>query len=170
MSTREMVLSPQFGTHTLPKPAASPEHGRFPTVTAAATAFVLTSNRCTEFFGPFDTQIASSVTTCQSGVPSTGNTASGWISLMSRFTPGVETPGGGGRLGRVFFVLSGCAPVCAGGSCAHIIHAQAPREMAKKRDFIYACFLAPIPPALPLPAADRSATTCLPSDCSAKSR
>ena len=47
-------------------------------------------------FGPFDTQTASSVTTCQSGVPPVSNTAIGVMVVISRFTPGVATPGGGG--------------------------------------------------------------------------
>src|SRR6266567_5500126 len=51
------------------------------------------------FFGPFETHTESSVSTCQSGVPSIGKTASGLIAAISRFTPGVETPGRGGRAG-----------------------------------------------------------------------
>src|SRR5215472_13059902 len=43
-SIRESVLSPQFGTHTLPKPAASPEQGRLPTAIAATTVFVFGSS------------------------------------------------------------------------------------------------------------------------------
>src|SRR6267142_2899104 len=59
ISTRESVWSPQFGTHMLPKPAASPEHGFFPTSTVAITLFVLGSSRCTVFFGLLVTQTAS---------------------------------------------------------------------------------------------------------------
>ena len=55
------------------------------------------------FLGPFETQTASSVITCQSGVPGTGNTAAGVMVVISRFTPGVLTPGRGGRFGRSFF-------------------------------------------------------------------
>src|SRR6202046_5543061 len=97
MSTRETVLSPQLGTQMLPKPAARPEHGRRPTVIAASTLLVLGSSRWMVFLGPFETQTASAVITCQSGVPSTGKTASGVMAVISRFTPGVETPGLGGR-------------------------------------------------------------------------
>src|SRR5579871_157746 len=98
MSTRDSDLSPQFGTQMLPNPAASPEQGRRPTVTTATTLLVFGSRRWMLFLGAFETQTASSVTTCQSGVPSTGKTASGTIVDISRFTPGVETPGRGGRL------------------------------------------------------------------------
>src|SRR5215831_9246115 len=77
VSMRDIVLSPQFGTQILPKPQASPEHGRLPTSTAATTVLVFTSRRWTVFFGPFVTQTASSVRTCQSGVPSTGKMATG---------------------------------------------------------------------------------------------
>src|SRR5215471_9435680 len=97
---RDSVLSPQFGTHTLPNPAARPEQGRLPTAMAATTVLVLGSSRWTVPFGPLVTHTASSVITCQSGVPSTGNTAIGWIADISRRTPGVETPGFGGRCGR----------------------------------------------------------------------
>src|SRR5262249_56382613 len=54
-STREIVLSPQLGTHRLPKSAASPEHGSLPTV-VVVTAFDFGSSRDTVFFGSFDTQ------------------------------------------------------------------------------------------------------------------
>src|SRR5262249_38242836 len=38
-SIRETVLSPQFGTQRLPNPAASPEHGRAPTVMVSRITF-----------------------------------------------------------------------------------------------------------------------------------
>jgi hypothetical protein len=41
------------------------------------------------------------------------------MSDISRFTPGVETPGGGGRRGRCFLALSADCALWAGGSCAH---------------------------------------------------
>src|SRR5438552_3080111 len=69
MSTRESVLSVQLGAQMLPKPAARPEHGRFPTSIVAATVFVFTSSLWIVFLGPFATQTESSVRTCQSGVP-----------------------------------------------------------------------------------------------------
>src|SRR5580765_242357 len=75
-STRLTVWSPQFGTQRLPKPAATREQGALPTVTVAVTVFGLGSSRDTLFFGLFDTQTAAS-TASQSGVPGTGNTASG---------------------------------------------------------------------------------------------
>src|SRR5436190_2385667 len=114
MSTREIVLSVQFGTQTLPKAAANPEQGRLPTSTAAMTLLVFGSSRWTVFFGPLETQTASSVTTCQSGVPSTGNTASGVTVAISRFTPGSVIPGFGCLGGR-----AGAAAGAAGatGSC-----------------------------------------------------
>src|SRR5258707_432167 len=68
-SIRESVLSPQLGTQILPNPAASPEQGRLPTKTAATTVLVFGSRRCTVPLGPLVTHTASSVTTCQSGVP-----------------------------------------------------------------------------------------------------
>ncbi len=110
------LRSPQLGTQMVPNPAANPEQGRVPTVTAANTLFVFGSSRCTVFFGPLVTHTASSVRTCQSGVPSTGNTASGAIAVISRFTPAVVTPGGGGR--RPFFGAGGglCGSCC--GFCA----------------------------------------------------
>ena len=37
--------SPHTGTHTLPKPAARPEHGRLPTSIAATTWLVFGSSR-----------------------------------------------------------------------------------------------------------------------------
>src|SRR5437867_4635543 len=42
---RDIVLSPQLGTQMLPNPAASPEHGFFPTSIVAATVFVFASSR-----------------------------------------------------------------------------------------------------------------------------
>src|SRR4029450_11512828 len=77
VSMRDRVLSPQLGTQILPKPATRPEHGCLPTSTTAATVLVFTSRRCTVFFGLLGTQTESSVSTCQSGVPSTGKTAIG---------------------------------------------------------------------------------------------
>src|SRR5580693_3450702 len=114
MSTRETTFSPQLGTQMLPKPAASPEHGRRPTVIAASTLLVLGSSRWIVFLGPFETQTASSVITCQSGVPSIGKTASGVMAVISRLTPGVETPGLGGRGCRGPFF--GVAAESGGGS------------------------------------------------------
>jgi len=64
--------------------------------------------------GTIGTQMPSSVITCQSGVPSTGKTASGVMPVISRFTPGVETPGLGCR--GPFFRVG--ATVGGGGSCA----------------------------------------------------
>src|SRR5438552_1424325 len=97
---RESVLSPQFGTQTLPKPHASPEHGRLPTSTAVTTVLVFTSRRWTVFFGPLVTQTESSVSTCQSGVPSAEKTAIGVTADIWRWTPGSLTPGRGGRGAR----------------------------------------------------------------------
>src|ERR1043166_507928 len=101
ISMRESVLSPQLGTHTLPNPAASPEHGLAPTVITAATGLVFGSSPLTVFFGLLVPHTASAVITCQSGVPGTGKTAIGWIADISRRTPGVATPGLGGRGGRL---------------------------------------------------------------------
>src|SRR5882672_4842380 len=100
VSTRESVLSMQLGTHMLPNAAVNPEQGRLPTSTVAMTLLVFASSRWTVFFGPLETHTPSSVTTCQSGVPSMGNTATGVIAAISRFTPGVATPGLGCRGGR----------------------------------------------------------------------
>src|ERR1051326_474468 len=105
--------SPHSGTHTLPNPAASPEHGRLPTSMVAATVLVFTSSRWIVFLGPLETQTASSVTPCQSGVPGSGNTVAGVIADISFLTPGVETPGGGWRLP---FFSADCGAVTA--SCA----------------------------------------------------
>src|SRR5450432_1134271 len=99
-SMRESVLSPQFGTQMLPNPSASPEHGCLPTAMAATTVLVFGSSRCTMPLGPLATHTASPVMTCQSGAPGTGKTASGLMADISRFTPGEETPGFGGRGGR----------------------------------------------------------------------
>src|SRR5579859_4519718 len=53
--------------------------------------------------GPFVTQTASSVSTCQSGVPlSVSKIAIGVMLDSGRFTPGVLTPRRGGSLGRFF--------------------------------------------------------------------
>src|SRR6266699_6530 len=68
------------------------------------------SSRCTRFNGAFETHTASSVTTCQSGVPPTRNTATGLIDDNSRFTPGVLTPSFAGGLGRL---VCGCARASA---------------------------------------------------------
>src|SRR5262245_17198395 len=113
IETREIVLSPQFGTQMLSNPAASPEHGRLPTVIVFTTVLLFGSSRCSVPLGPFDTHTASSVTTCQSGTPSTGNTATGVMVDISRFTPGVDTPGRGGRLPPPFFGVS-AATGCGG--------------------------------------------------------
>src|SRR5262245_18783981 len=121
IDTREMVLSPQFGTQMLSNPAAKPEHGRLPTVIAFTTVLVFGSSRCSVPLGPFDTHTASSVTTCQSGTPSTGNTPTGVMVDISRFTPGVDTPGRGGRLAPPFFGAS-AAGCCGGASCANVIN------------------------------------------------
>src|SRR5437773_2087684 len=96
VSTRTIVLSRQFGTHTLPNATARPEQGRLPVVIVAATVFVFGSNRAMVSFGAFDTHTASS-TAIQSGFPSYGNTASGLSRSIGIFTPGVLTPGLGGR-------------------------------------------------------------------------
>src|SRR5688572_10206980 len=44
ISTRERVLSVQFGTQMLPNAASSPEHGRLPTATVATTLLVAASS------------------------------------------------------------------------------------------------------------------------------
>src|SRR5713101_5097967 len=65
--------------------------------------------------GPFATQTASSVSTCQSGVPlPVSKMAAGVMLDSGRFTPGVLTPGRGGSLGRFFsdcFFSDSCARV-----------------------------------------------------------
>src|ERR1035438_2285603 len=58
-STRDSVLSPQFGTQRLSKPMARPEHGALPTVTVSAILFVFGSIRATLFFGLLEIQTAS---------------------------------------------------------------------------------------------------------------
>src|SRR5688572_6570510 len=98
--------SPQIGTQMLPKASTSPEHGRGPVSTSVTTVLVFGSRRPTRFLRPLVTHTASLVTTCQSGLPGTGNTPSGLSTDMSRFTPGAVMPGRGGRAG------------CAGGSWA----------------------------------------------------
>src|SRR5262249_59466335 len=77
-SILDMVLSPQFGTHRLPNPAASPEQGCLPAPSAivAPTVFVFGSRRDTLSFGSFETQ-ADSSTASQSGWPPVSQTASG---------------------------------------------------------------------------------------------
>src|ERR1700674_850245 len=91
-SMRDRVLSPQFGTQTLPNPTASPEQGSLPTGMTAATLFVFGSNRAIMFFGlsPIHTESGSIAT--QSGDPSTTKTASGWMLAMGRCTPGSLMP------------------------------------------------------------------------------
>src|SRR5579871_3005779 len=116
MSMRETVLSPQLGTQMLPNPAASPEQGRLPTAMTAVTVLVFTSMRWTVFLGAFETHSASSVETCQSGEPSAVKTASGLMADISRRTPGVETPGRGGRRGRC--CLASLFALGGGASCA----------------------------------------------------
>src|SRR5262249_20344085 len=71
--------------------------------------------RCRVFLGPLETHCASAVVTCQSGVPGIEYTAAGVIVDISRFTPGVLTPGGGVRGPRPppFFSAAG------GASCAN---------------------------------------------------
>src|SRR5580698_6862676 len=94
------------------------------------------------FLGPLETQTASSVITCQSGVPSTGKTASGVMAVISRFTPGVETPGLGGRGSRGPFFGVGAA--AGGGSCACRAAtgdtAPKPRAMRMRTDGIFIGF------------------------------
>src|SRR5262245_9033263 len=93
----DSVWSPQFGTHRLPNPVASPEHGRLPDPRSmvAATLLDLGSNRETESFGLFETHADSSMAN-QSGLPPTSKTASGLRRSMGIFTPGAFTPGRGG--------------------------------------------------------------------------
>src|SRR5262245_42677202 len=98
VSTRTIVLSRQFGTHTLPNATASPEQGRLPVGIVAATVFVFGSSRAIVSLGAFDTQTASS-TAIQSGLPAYGKTASGLSRSIGIFTPGAFTPGFGGRFG-----------------------------------------------------------------------
>src|SRR4029079_5733924 len=93
-STRATVESPQFGTQRLPKAATSPEQGCLPTDNVAPTRLVDGARRDTLSFGLFDTQTASSIAS-QSGVPGTGNTASGFNRSIGTLIPGVLTPGRG---------------------------------------------------------------------------
>src|SRR5262245_43303731 len=95
-SSRVIVLSPQFGTQSVPNAAASPEHGRLPVAMMAATVLVLGSNLATVPLGAFETQTDSS-TAIQSGEPAYGKTASGLSRSIGILTPGVLTPGFGGR-------------------------------------------------------------------------
>src|SRR5712691_7369668 len=95
-SIRDSVLSPQFGTQTLPNATARPEQGRLPVVMVAATVFVFGSSFATLSFGAFDTHAASSMAS-QSGIPGYGKTASGLRRSIGILTPGVFTPGFGGR-------------------------------------------------------------------------
>src|SRR5260370_8779288 len=67
-STRESVWSPQFRTHRLSKPIASPDHGLLPTVTMSEVLLVFGSSRATLFFGLFDTH-TDSPTSTQSCTP-----------------------------------------------------------------------------------------------------
>src|SRR5262245_40890656 len=94
-SRRVMVESPQFGTHTLPNPAARPEHGCVPTVMVAITAALFGSSRETLFLGEFETHTSLS-TAIQSGAPGTSYTASGFSLVIGMRTPRAVTPG---RLG-----------------------------------------------------------------------
>ena len=66
-SSRVIVESPQLGTQTLPNPAASPEHGCFPTANGVM-ALLFGSSRPTVFFGEFETQTSLSIA-IQSGAP-----------------------------------------------------------------------------------------------------
>src|SRR6266487_3973094 len=97
-SRREMVWSPQFGTHRLPNPAARPEHGFFPAVTVVFTVFDAGSSCETLSRGSFDTQAVWAIGSIasQSGLPGTGYTASGFSRSMGILTPGALTPGFGG--------------------------------------------------------------------------
>src|SRR4029079_8464676 len=72
-STRDIVDSPQLGTHRVPKPAASPEHGALPTLIRPTTALARGSMRVTEFAGSFETHTSSSMAS-QSGAPGTAKT------------------------------------------------------------------------------------------------
>src|ERR1700681_4411535 len=83
-SMRDRVLSPQLGTQTLPNPTASPEQGSLPTGMTAATLFVFGSSRAIVFFGLSPIHTESGRIATQSGDPSTGKTASGWIVAIGR--------------------------------------------------------------------------------------
>src|SRR5439155_18656824 len=95
-STRDSVLSPQFGTHTLPNATARPEQGRLPVAMGVPIVFVFGSSLARLSFGAFDTHAASSIAS-QSGVPGYTNTASGFSRSIGIFTPDGFTPGFGGR-------------------------------------------------------------------------
>src|SRR5207245_8306460 len=77
ISTRDRVLSSQFGTHTLPNAPARPEQGKCPTGMVTTTLLVLGSSRVMVFFGLFPLHTESGKMRTQSGLPGTGNTASG---------------------------------------------------------------------------------------------
>jgi len=64
-----IVESPQFGTHTLPNPAASPEQGFLPTANVV-TVLLFGSSLDTVPFGEFETHISLSAA-IQSGAPGT---------------------------------------------------------------------------------------------------
>src|SRR5437016_1939399 len=98
-SRRASARSPQSGTHTLPNPAARPEHGRLPTAVVAVMVLVFGSSYETVSFGSFDTHTCSSIA-IQSGEPGTCKTASGLSLAIGTCTPGVATPVFGGNAGR----------------------------------------------------------------------
>src|SRR5215831_4747859 len=79
--------------------------------------------RCRVFLGPLETHCASAVVTCQSGVPGIEYTAAGVMVDISRFTPGVLTPGGGVRCPRPppFFSAAGGA-CCANANATKLIN------------------------------------------------
>src|SRR5215471_1013109 len=87
-----------MGTHKLPKPAARPEQGLFPTVTVPITLLDFGSILTTVFFGALETQTDSSMA-IQSGAPGASITASGVSAVIATRTPGVFTPGLGARVG-----------------------------------------------------------------------
>src|SRR4051794_26111609 len=97
-STREIVLSPQLGTHRLPKSATRPEHGSLPTV-IVVTALDFGSSRDTVFFGSLETHAVALTGSMasQSGLPGTSYMASGLRRSIGILTPGALTPGFGGR-------------------------------------------------------------------------
>ena len=72
-STRDTLGSPQFGTHSDPKPVVNPEHGFFPTVMVSTILLALGSIRETECFGELETHTCSSIAS-QSGTPGMSNT------------------------------------------------------------------------------------------------
>src|SRR5688500_762766 len=111
-------FAPQLGTHRLPNPTASPEHGCLPTAMLAATLFVLGSSRWTVSFGLFETHTCSSMAR-QSGTPGSSNTASGFSFVMGIFTPGVLTPG---RLGFCCACEGDMVPDC--GACPYAIQVK----------------------------------------------